>query len=334
MKRSAKSSNRDQMQRALVQVAHLYYGENLSQQEIADRLSVSRSLIAQYLQHAREIGIVRIQIVDPDNACVDLEASLKKETGVKHVTVVPNPCGSRALVLRAVADAAAEFIADKLKDGDTFGLAWGRTTSMVVDLLRPPHAHGIGILPLMGESGHSGLHSQMNQLVMRAAEHLRARAHFLSLPMVVSSSGLRGALMKEVGIRDVIERWNRVNLACIGIGAAPPVPGMIVYIGEEHLPRLVAAGAVGDICGVYYDRAGRIVKSGLEDRIIGVGVKQMKAIGCLAAVACGENKAVAVLGALRTGLLSALFIDQDMAEHILAELRSAGGRKEKAGKQS
>jgi DNA-binding transcriptional regulator LsrR (DeoR family) len=35
-------------------------------------------------------------------------------------------------------------------------------------------------------------------------------------------------------------------------------------------------------------------------------------------VACGADKAVAVLGALRTGLISALFIDQAMAEKILA----------------
>ena len=83
---------------------------------------------------------------------------------------------------------------------------------------------------------------------------------------------------------------------------------MVVYIGEAHLPRLVEAGAVGDICGIYYDREGRIIKSGLEDRMIAAGVDQLRAIDCLTAVACGVNKAVSVLGALRTGLISALFI--------------------------
>lgn len=167
----------------------------------------------------------------------------------------------------------------------------------------------------------------MNQMVMQAAQRLRARTHFLSLPMVVSSSGLRNALVKEVGIQDVIGRWNRIQLACVGIGVVPPVPGMVVYIGEEHLPRLVEAGAVGDMCGVYYDREGRIIKSGLENRMIAASVDQLKAIDCLVAVACGEDKAVAVLGALRTGLISALFIDQDMAEEILAGLAATNIRK-------
>jgi DNA-binding transcriptional regulator LsrR (DeoR family) len=314
-------------QATLVQVARLYYEENLSQQEVANRLGVSRSLIAHYLQNAREAGIVRFQIVDPTNSCTELASALIKETGVKNVTVIPNPRGSITLSLRAVTGAAAEHLAESLEDGNTLGLAWGRTTAAVVDLLDSTRARRIDVLPLMGESGHSGLHSQMNQLVMQAAQHLGAKAHFLSLPIVLSSAKLRNALVTEAGISDVIDRWGRIDLACVGIGVVPPVLGMVVYIGDEFLPRMIEDGAVGDICGIYYDRDGRIIESGLEDRMIAANVEQLKAVGSLVAVACGEDKAVAVLGALRTGLVSALFIDQDMAEQILAELSAKNTRK-------
>jgi len=326
MKKPNGTSGAESAQATLVQVARLYYDEDLSQKQIADRLGVSRSLIALYLQQAREAGIVRIQIVDPEDTCTDLAASLREATGVKQVTVIPNPRGSHTLTLRAVAGAAAEFLTDNLKDGDTLGLAWGRTTSAVADLLNPPHSQRTDVLPLMGECGHSGMHSQMNQLVMQAAQRLRAKAHFLSLPMVVSSSRLRDELVSEVGIREVIGRWDQINVACVGIGVVPPVPGMVVYIGDEHLPRLVEAGAVGDVCGVYYDRQGRIIESGLEDQMIAASLDQLKAIDSLVAVACGEDKAVAVLGALRTGLISTLFIDRDMGEQILAINREEGKR--------
>ncbi len=329
MKKSNGSSSAESVQATLVQVARLYYDENLSQRQIADRLGVSRSLIALYLQQAREAGIVRIQIVEPKDSCTDLAASLKEATGVRHVTLIPNPRGSHTLTLRAVAGAAAEFLTDNLTDGDTLGLAWGRTTSTVVDLLNPPPSLQTHVLPLMGECGISGMHSQMNQLVMQAAQRLRAKAYFLSLPMVVSSSRLRDELVDEVGVRDVIGSWNRISLACVGIGVVPPVPGMVVYIGDEYLPRLMEAGAVGDVCGVYYDREGQIIESGLEDRTIAASLDQLKAIDCLVAVACGEDKAVAVLGALRTGLISALFIDRDMAEQVLtmSRRRQEGGKR-------
>jgi len=314
-------------QGTLVQVAQLYYEENLSQQEIADRLGVSRPLINLYLKSAREAGIVRIQIIDPTNVCTDLGASLKKAIRVKHITVIPNPRGSQTLSLRAVAGAAAEHLTESLSDGATFGLAWGRTTAAVTDLLKPTRARHVDVVPLMGDSGHSVLHSQMNQLVMQAAQQLGVKAHFLSLPMIVSSAGLRDALVKEDGIRDIVSQWDRLDLACVGIGVVPPVPGMVVYIGDEVLPRLINDGAVGDICGIYYDRGGRILKSGFEGRTIAASLEQLKAAASLVAVACGDDKALAVLGALRTGLVSTLFIDQSMAERILAEISAENNRK-------
>lgn len=312
------------VQGTLVQVARLYYDDNLSQQQIATRLGVSRSLIAQYLQRAREAGIVRIRIIAPNSACSELEVALGKATGVSRITVVSTPHGAPELAFRAVASTAADFLAERLKDGDTLGMGWGRTTSVVVESLGPGHASGVNVLPLMGESGHSGLHSQMNQLVMRAAEHLKATPHFLSLPMVVSTAELRDALVREAGIRDVIKFWNRIDLACVGIGTVPPVPGMVVYIGEEYLPRLTAAGAVGDICGIYFNQDGAVVESGLESRMIAANVDHLRAVGCLTAVACGAGKAAAVLGALRSGLINTIFMDQALAEAILARLHASG----------
>ncbi len=311
----------DAIQGTLVQVARLYYDEELSQQEIADRLGVSRSLIAQYLQRARAAGIVRIQIVEPDSACSGLATALAEATGVSHITVVPTPHGALELAVRAVATAAAESLTGSIEDGNTLGMGWGRTTSMVADLLKPPQASGVAVLPLMGESGHSGMHSQMNQLVMRASEHLHATPHFLSLPMVVSKAALRDALVQEAGIGDVIDLWNGIDAGCVGIGVVPPVPGMIVYIGEEYLPRLIEAGAVGDICGIYFDREGTILESGLEDRMIAANADQLRAVKNMIAVASGPDKAIATLGALRTGLISSLFIDQALAEQTLAAVK-------------
>ncbi len=311
----------------LVQIARLYYEENLSQQEIAERLEVSRSLIALYLQNAREAGIVRIKIVDPTNNCVGLASALKKQTGVRQVTVVPNPRGLQALTLRAVAGAAADHLNESLADGATFGIAWGRSTAVMAELLTRTEARRVDVLPLLGESGHSVLHSQMNQLVMQAAQRLGAKAHFLSLPMIVSSAKLRDALVKEDGIRDIISQWDRIDIACVGIGVVPPVPGMVVYIGDEALPRLIKDGAVGDICGVYFNHEGRIIESGFEDRMIAAGIKQLKSAGSVMAVACGDDKAAAVLGALRTGLITNLFIDQSMAERILAGIAAGYHRK-------
>ncbi len=100
-----------------------------------------------------------------------------------------------------------------------------------------------------------------------------------------------------------------------------------VTSGTASVQSLIEDGAVGDMCGIYYDRDGRIIKSGLENRMIAASVEQLQAADSLVAVACGEDKAVAVLGALRSGLISTLFIDQAMAERILAGLSVKKPRK-------
>ena len=320
MKRTVKKSSRLSVESTLVQVARLYYEDNLSQQEIADMLGVSRPLINLYIKNAHEEGIVRVQIIDPTSSCIQLGDALKNLFGIKNVTVVPNPRGAQTLSLRAVAGSAAEHISTHLTDGATFGLCWGRTTAAVVELLKPTRARNVDAVPLLGDSGHTVIHSQMNQLVMQAAQHLGVKAYFLSLPMIVSSPELRDALLKEEGIRDILKKWNHLTLACMGIGTVPPTPGMVVYMGEEILPKLMQAGAVGDLCGIYYDRHGRIIPSGLEDRKIAVAVDQLRAAKSIVAFACGDDRALAVLGAMRTGLVSSLFIDQSLAERVLDEI--------------
>jgi deoxyribonucleoside regulator len=73
----------------LVQVATLYYEDNKLQQEIADQLGVSRSLIALYLKRAREQNIVRIQIVNPQDQCEDVALALQDKSGLRSVHVIP-----------------------------------------------------------------------------------------------------------------------------------------------------------------------------------------------------------------------------------------------------
>ena len=51
----------------LVEAARLYYEHDFSQQQIAQKLGVSRPGVSRLLNKAREQGIVRIEIRDPSN---------------------------------------------------------------------------------------------------------------------------------------------------------------------------------------------------------------------------------------------------------------------------
>lgn len=50
--------------RLLVEIAHMYYDDQLTQQQIARQLNMSRSLVSKLLNKARNEGIVEITIKD------------------------------------------------------------------------------------------------------------------------------------------------------------------------------------------------------------------------------------------------------------------------------
>ena len=106
----------------LVQVATLYYEDGKSQQEIADQMGVSRSLVALYLKRAREQNIVRIQIDNPQDQCEDVALALQDRSGLRSVRVIPKP-SSEELVLRSLGGRRHVFWKVACTTG--IWLAWG-----------------------------------------------------------------------------------------------------------------------------------------------------------------------------------------------------------------
>lgn len=59
------NKNNDNTTERIILVATLYYKEKLSQQEIAQRLGVSRPWISKLLKKAEDMGLVKIEIQSP-----------------------------------------------------------------------------------------------------------------------------------------------------------------------------------------------------------------------------------------------------------------------------
>jgi DNA-binding transcriptional regulator LsrR (DeoR family) len=314
--------NSDEQLATLVEVARLYYEEGLSQREIADSLSVSRSLIALYLQKARDRGIVRIEVVNPQDAVVSLALEIQESTQIEEIIVVPHGDFSPELTRRSIAGAAAKLLAENLADGDILGLVWGRTITHVVELLAPSSPRKIEVLPLLGESSYGDTYTHMNELVLNAAKQFNGRPHFLLAPLVVGSKSLRDGLLSDPAVQRITNYWEQVTVACFGIGVLPPAPGQIPYLLLKHLDPSMSSVAVGDLCAIYhFDIQGNLLENELQDKVIGVRIDQLLKANRRIAVASGIEKAPAVVGALRTGLITTLIIDLELAREVILQLK-------------
>lgn len=307
----------------LVQIANLYYIHERSQQEIADVLGVSRSLVALYLKRAKEQGIIRFSIVDPQDRCEELSGTLREATGLERVTVVPSTHNSSTLTRRSLAGAVARYLETTLQDGDVVGIGWGRTIDEMTDLLVPSNPRKINVVPLLGESASSLSYeySQINQIVMHFAHAFNGQPHYLLAPLIVGSKQLKTKLYEDEVVRQVSSFWSQLDYAIMGIGSIPPQEGQIVYIGLDKLWNFEKQGAVGDVLVRYFDKQGRYIHTDLCERLIGIDMQQIARVKHRIALASGVEKAKATVGILRSQMCNELFVDEELARAALADMK-------------
>jgi DNA-binding transcriptional regulator LsrR (DeoR family) len=87
---------------------------------------------------------------------------------------------------------------------------------------------------------------------------------------------------------------------------------------SEDLSReYISKGAVGVICGRFFDRNGVPVLGSADNRMIGLTLEELRRIPCRIAVAGGREKTEAMLGALRGQYITDLVTDEATARCLL-----------------
>ncbi|MGE5528290.1 MAG: sugar-binding transcriptional regulator [Patescibacteria group bacterium] len=303
----------------LTRAAWLYYVQDLVQEEIARRLGCSRTKVVRLLARARERGLVRIELKSPFGACFELESRLKERFGLRDAVVVPTG-RDESINKTGIAKAAALFLERSFRDRDIVGAGWGTTVYEVGQQLGPVKSSDLTLVQLMG--GINAATGPLNPLevVKLLATRIGARGLWLNTPLVVDSPEIKEALLSDEGVRRVLEMAKSVNIALVGIGSVGPGCSLAAcqVLRAETVVQLMGRGAVGDILGQFFDRQGRPVRSGVEERMMAFPIGGLSAIPVVVGVAGGTAKIEAVLGALRGGFVNVLVTDEATAQAALA----------------
>jgi DNA-binding transcriptional regulator LsrR (DeoR family) len=76
------------MKEELVRAAHYYYVEKLTQQEIAQKMAMSRQRVSRLLKRAEEEGVVEIRVHGYSESCAKLEDQLRKKLRLDVARIV------------------------------------------------------------------------------------------------------------------------------------------------------------------------------------------------------------------------------------------------------
>ena len=302
----------------LVEVAKLYYERDLSQAEIARKFDISRSLVSQMLKLGRQQGIVEIRINDPRSRPVRLQHRLCESYGLADAVVVassPDSGQTKAQVGRS----AAAFLEPLLKDGIRIGISWGTTLHKLVRYVRPLSLKGVEVVQLHGGLGSGDPDIDGFGLAQKLAEKLSGSYSIIQAPIVVQSVELRDMLMREPRIAETLKRGAEAGIALFGIGSNQPPISSLVRSGaltDAESRQLVLAGEIGTVCGLHIDAEGGVSSGSLNQRLVGISVDALRRIPVRIGLAAGKEKTAAVRAAVRGGFITALVVDEEIAEAI------------------
>lgn len=302
-------------------VCQFYYFEQMTMSEIGDRVGLSRHKVGRILSGAIASGLVKIEIRHPLSRSSSLENELVSRFNLRSA-LVPN--FSEALpaeeLKQRVGAAAARFVSSTLSDGDIVGVGWGTTTFEVANQINGTSAKQIKVVQITGGNGALGARFSCQDVTRTFATKLGVEPILLHAPAIVGNSSTRDLLLQEPMIRDVADLFSKISISVVGIGTLEPMASALAESGlipAKNLKEIIRQGAIGDIYSYFIDSDGNVVDTDLNDRMIAIGLDDIKRIPRSVAVATGTSKAGAVRAAAVAGLANVLVVDEALAEAIL-----------------
>jgi lsr operon transcriptional repressor len=318
----------------LLRVAWYYYKDELTQDEIARRLSMSRASVGRLLDRARKVGLVSINLNTEYLDAFELSGDLRRTFGLAEALVVPDHERESAdhHVLNArIGLGGAQYMSTHLRPGASLGVGWGETVSRVIAAISFGAVGPVRMVTLTG-----GVESYL-QTILSSKPELTAEpsavtsATVIPSPIMASTPSLAAALRAEPTIQQVLKQACSVEHALVGVGT-PTADATIVslgYLNPADVRGLRAKGVVGDILGQFFDADGNVIDLPIHDRRIGIDLADLTHIPKVVGVAGGLHKAEAILGALHGGFLDVLVTNELVAIRLLELERRRRGRRKR-----
>lgn len=300
----------------MIKVSELYYLDDVPQREIAQKLNLSRPKVSRLLKAAKEHGLIDIKIKYPEPIRSELEKTFEEKFGLKEAVIVSNVNEDNGRAFAQVVTAASKYIRRIVKNGDSIGVAWGRTLRAVADIMGINDRKNVKVIQIIGSLGQSS--ESANEIVRKMAESFGGSSYILPAPAIVDSPDIKEAIVKDNTIQKILKMASSVDIALVGIGNVGENSSFFNtgYLKEKDLESLREERAVGDICAHFFDIEGHLC-AGINKRVITIDAEDLKKVSRVVGVATGKEKVESILGALRSGMLDVIITDENTAKAVI-----------------
>jgi deoxyribonucleoside regulator len=302
--------------------AHLYYVQDLTMDAIARELHTSRSTVSRLLSHARQTGLVDIQIRSPLDMPSRIEQDIRQRYGVvAHVAPVPDVT-SDVDRLDRVALYAGRLLGQFFDSNMTMGIAWGATISAVSRHVVPKPTHNAQVVQLNGAANpHTTGILYASEILQRFGNAFGAYVQQFAVPAFLDDPATREALWRERSVQRVVDVQRTMDVALFGLGSPFARVPSHVYIGgyldKDDYDSLERDGVVGDVATRFYRLDGSSDGIAMNARASGPEAEVIRSAARRICVVAGASKISSLRGALAAGLVTDLIVDFPTARALV-----------------
>lgn len=301
--------------------AWLYYVAGNTQNEIAEKLQVSRPVAQRLVAFAVEKNLIRVRVDHRLADCLALADRLSKRYGLTVCEVVPVDDDSPEEIDRKLAVAGAQVMERYLTEEKPMVIAVssGRTLKAAVDQIaqldRPQHR----LVSMVGAIAQDGS-SNRYDVALHISEKTGGKHFLLPAPLIADNEAERAQWCNHRLYRIVEGLSGEADVAFVGIGNIGPNCPLHEdgFITSAEVRELTQLGAVAEMLGLPIDASGRRVESPTGRRVTSIRLDSPPLRPTIG-FAGGERKRQAVLAALKGGWLSGLVTDELSAQVALEE---------------
>ncbi|MGV3467053.1 MAG: sugar-binding transcriptional regulator [Heyndrickxia sp.] len=302
----------------VIEAARLYYLLDYNQNQIADKLGISRPTVSRLLQIAKKEGIVQIKITDPTQDTEQLSKELEKKFNLKKAIVASVPQFEDSIVKNYIGEKAAMYLHDIVKDGDIIGVTWGTTLYHTAIALKQKFVKDVKVVQLKGGVSHSETNTYSSEILYLFGKAFNTNPIHLPLPAIVDHVVVKQAMEADRHIKKVLDMGKEANIAVFTIGPtkSESLLFQLGYFSDEDMD-MICSKAVGDICSRFFDQEGNILNENLNSRTLGIELNHLKQKEYSILVAGGPQKIDGIYGALKAGYANVIIVDQFTAKFLL-----------------
>ena len=303
----------------MIRVAELYYLHNMTQQQIANIVGISRPTVSRLLEDAKVQGIVEIKLNISDDIESGIASELRERLGFQEVIVVNTRETEYNKSMEKLAKTAADYVTGVIKSNITIGVSWGRAMKALAVAMPELSLENVKVIQTVGGLGMTESNFDGTDVVSILASKLGGTHRSICGPAILPTKSVADELKHIPAIAQVLEEASRANIYITGIGSFDEPDNSLQragYISHEERISLHKRGAVANIMARILDEDGNEIND-FNDRSLSISLDCLKGDALTIGISASENKAEAILAIAKGQYLNTLIIDLCCAQKVM-----------------